>query len=90
MSSITMDGSFVYDIPTKVYFGRDKLNNLGRELAAYGKRVLLCYGVSSAKENGMYERVVKEIEAAGLTLFELPGFKLLKQQDIENILRMCL
>lgn len=30
--------SFIYDIPTKVYFGPNQLGNLGKELAAYGKR----------------------------------------------------
>lgn len=41
--------SFIYDIPTKVYFGPNQLGNLGKELAAYGKKVLLCYGGGSIK-----------------------------------------
>lgn len=48
--------SFIYDIPTKVYFGPNQLGNLGKELAAYGKKVLLCYGGGSIKKSGLYAR----------------------------------
>lgn len=65
--------SFIYDIPTKVYFGKNQLNNLGKELSVYGKKVLLCYGGGSIKKSGLYDRVISEIENAGLELFELGG-----------------
>ena len=32
--------NFVYDIPTKVYFGPDQLSHLGEELKKFGNRVL--------------------------------------------------
>lgn len=64
---------FVYDIPTKVYFGPDQLGNLGPELAKYGKKVLMTYGGGSIKKNGLYDRAVEEIKQAGLELFELSG-----------------
>ena len=32
---------FVYDIPVKVYFGKDQLCHLGEELKKYGQKVLL-------------------------------------------------
>ena len=65
--------SFVYDIPTKVYFGPGQLHHLGPELAAYGKRVLLCYGGGSIKKSGLYDRVAAQVKEAGLELFELSG-----------------
>lgn len=65
--------SFIYDIPTRVYFGENQLKNLGPELAKFGKRVLLTYGGGSIKKTGLYDRVVAEIKAAGLELFELSG-----------------
>lgn len=65
--------SFIYDIPTKVYFGPGQLENLGGELAVFGKKVLLCYGGGSIKKSGLYDRVVTQIKAAGLELFELSG-----------------
>lgn len=35
--------NFVYDIPTKVYFGENQLINLGPELKKFGTRVLMTY-----------------------------------------------
>lgn len=67
--------SFVYDIPTKVYFGRDQLGHLGEELKAFGSRVLLAYGGGSIKRMGLYDAVVAEIEKAGLELYELSGIE---------------
>ncbi|MDF2821900.1 MAG: butanol dehydrogenase [Clostridiales bacterium] len=65
--------NFVYNIPTKVYFGENQLENLGAELSKYGKKVLLTYGGGSIKKIGLYDKVVAEISKAGLELFELSG-----------------
>jgi hypothetical protein len=67
--------SFIYHIPTKVYFGKNQLGHLGEELKKYGKRVLLVYGGGSIKKNGLYDKVVAEINKAGLELFECPGIE---------------
>ena len=68
--------NFVYNIYTKVYFGEGLIEgNLGRELSAYGKKVLLCYGGGSVKRSGLYDRVVKEIKDNGMELFELSGIE---------------
>jgi alcohol dehydrogenase YqhD (iron-dependent ADH family) len=65
--------NFIYDIPTKVYFGENQLGHLGEELSKYGTRVLLTYGGGSIKKIGLYDKVVEEIKSAGLELFELSG-----------------
>ncbi|MFT4144091.1 MAG: iron-containing alcohol dehydrogenase [Mobilitalea sp.] len=65
--------SFVYNVPTKVYFGENQLGNLGAELSKYGKRVLLTYGGGSIKKIGLYDKIVEEVKKAGLELFELSG-----------------
>ncbi|HWS30545.1 MAG TPA: iron-containing alcohol dehydrogenase [Clostridia bacterium] len=67
--------NFIYDIPTKVYFGKNQLGNLGPELGRFGKRVLLCYGGGSIKKTGLYANIVAEIRKAGLELFELSGIE---------------
>lgn len=67
--------SFVYDIPTKVYFGKNQLGHLGEELSKYGKKVLMTYGGGSIKKSGLYDKVVAEIKKAGLELFELSGIE---------------
>lgn len=66
---------FIYDIPTKVYFGEDILKNLTKELSKYGKKVLLTYGSFSIKKNGLYDKIIKEIEKSDLEIFELSGIK---------------
>lgn len=65
--------SFIYDIPTKVYFGNDQLGNLGKEVEKYGKRVLLTYGGGSIKKTGLYDRVMAELNKIGAEVFELSG-----------------
>jgi alcohol dehydrogenase YqhD (iron-dependent ADH family) len=70
-----MNSKFIYDIPTKVYFGENQLEHLGEELSKYGKRVLLTYGGGSIKKTGLYDKVVSEIKRAGLELFELSGIE---------------
>lgn len=66
---------FVYNVPVKVYFGQNQLGNLGAELKNFGQRVLLVYGGGSIKKTGLYDKVVAEIEQAGLELFELSGIE---------------
>ena len=67
--------SFVYDIPTKVYFGSDQLGHLGDELKRFGNRVLLTYGGGSIKRIGLYDKVIAQLKGAGLELFELSGIE---------------
>ncbi len=67
--------NFIYEIPTKVYFGENQLCYLGEELKKYGKRVLLTYGGGSIKKIGLYDKVVEEIKKANLELFEFGGIE---------------
>ena len=67
--------NFVYNIPTKVYFGENQLSNLANELLKFGRRVLMTYGGGSIKRIGLYDRVVSELQAAGIELYELSGIE---------------
>ena len=91
--------SFIYNIPTKVYFGENQLGNLGKELTKFGKRVLLTYGGGSIKRSGLYDRVIAELRGAGMEIFELSGIepnpridsvregvKICKEQSIDVLL----
>ena len=70
-----MINDFVYDIPVRVYFGKDQLKNLFPELKKHGNRVLMTYGGGSIKKIGLYDKVVKAIKDAGMELFELSGIE---------------
>ena len=65
---------FTYYNPTKIYFGKDALENLPAELEQYGKTVLLVYGKGSVKKLGLYDQVLDMLQQAGKTVVELPGF----------------
>ena len=67
--------SFIYNIPTKVYFGENQLGNLGSELRKFGKRVLLTYGGGSIKRSGLYDRIIEELHSADMEIFELSGIE---------------
>ncbi|HJB92596.1 MAG TPA: iron-containing alcohol dehydrogenase [Candidatus Borkfalkia stercoripullorum] len=68
-----MLGNFTYCNPTKLYFGKDALDGLNKELPKYGKNVLLVYGGGSIKKNGIYDKVVAILKANGKEIFEDAG-----------------
>ena len=66
---------FIFDVKTKILFGEDQLENLGREIKKYGNKVLLCYGTGSIKKNGIYDDIVGELKKDGIEYFELAGIE---------------
>lgn len=68
-----MLGDFTYCNPTKLYFGKNALDGLKRELPKYGKNVLLVYGGGSIKRNGIYDKVAAILEECGKTVAEDSG-----------------
>ena len=66
--------SFVYEYPTKVYFGKGAAErHLPGILSAYGSNVLLAYGGGSIKKNGVYEEITGILKAAGKNVTEFTG-----------------
>ena len=68
-----MLGEFNYCNPTKLYFGKDALNNLNVELPKYGKNVVLVYGGGSIKKNGIYDAVMQILKANDKNVAEIAG-----------------
>ncbi len=68
-----MLGNFCYHNPTKVYFGKNAVQNLAEELAHYGKTVQFVYGGGSIKRNGIYDEVVSILRACGKKIVEDGG-----------------
>lgn len=68
-----MLGEFSYCNPTKLYFGKDALNNLNVELPKYGKNVVLVYGGGSIKKNGIYDAVMQILKANDKNVTEIAG-----------------
>ncbi len=68
-----MLGNFTYCNPTRLYFGKDSMQGLEKELPKYGKNVLLVYGGGSIKKNGIYVQVKAALEKCGKNVFEDAG-----------------
>lgn len=64
---------FIFHNPDKVYFGRNQLSNLPKELLHFGKKVLLVYGGGSIKRNGLYDQITALAKDSEIELFELSG-----------------
>ena len=66
--------NFVYDTPTKVYFGKDEELKVGKLIAAFNaKKVLIHYGGKSAKESGLLDRVEDSLKQEKISFVELGG-----------------
>lgn len=90
---------FTYYNPTKIYFGKNSLENLEAELKNYGKNVLLVYGKNSIKKIGLYDEVIKTLKRCGKNVVELAGInanprysqvlegaRLVRENDVDLIL----
>ena len=90
---------FTYYNPTKIYFGKNSLENLEAELKNYGKNVLLVYGKNSIKQIGLYDEVIKTLKRCGKNVVELAGInanprysqvlegaRLVRENDVDLIL----
>lgn len=65
--------NFHYNIPTQIYFGKGQIENLGKKLKEISDKVLLVYGGGSIKKNGLYDKVLNQLEQAGISWQELSG-----------------
>lgn len=66
--------NFVFEYPTKVYFGKGAVKNyLASELKKYGDTVMLAYGGGSIKRNGVYGEVMSVLRECGKKVVEFCG-----------------
>lgn len=66
--------NFTYYTPTKVVFGRKAEEQAGTLVKEQGcKKVLVHYGGGSAKRSGLLDRIVKALEAEGISYVMLGG-----------------
>lgn len=70
-----MKFDFEFYNPTKIFFGRNAMDNLENQLENYGKNILLVYGKASVKKIGLYDTVINALKNTGKTVTELSGIK---------------
>lgn len=66
--------NFNYYAPTKVVFGKEKENEVGKLIKEQNcQKVLIHYGGSSAKKSGLIDKVKKSLEEENINYIELGG-----------------
>jgi len=65
--------NFNYSIPTKIFFGKNKIKVLAGEIKNYGSKVLLVYGGGSIKKSGLYDKITGILKTNDISFWELPG-----------------
>jgi|LGVE01.1.fsa_nt_gb alcohol dehydrogenase YqhD (iron-dependent ADH family) len=66
---------FIFHNPTKIVFGPNMVNKVGKSTANYGKKALLVYGQNSIKRSGVYDQVTSSLQAAGVSWIDHAGVK---------------
>ncbi len=65
---------FIYNTPTKVFFGKDTEKKVGEIIKDYGyKKIMMQYGKESIKKNGLYDVVMKSLAENGVDVVEIGG-----------------
>lgn len=91
---------FIYNTPTKVFFGKGRHKDVGEIVKSYGyKKIMLQYGQGSIKKTGLYDEVMSSLSKSGIEVVEFDGVepnpklsfvreavKVAKEQKVELIL----
>jgi alcohol dehydrogenase YqhD (iron-dependent ADH family) len=65
--------NFNFLCPTQIIFGRGTEARVGSECRRYSAKVLFHYGGGSIKKTGLYEKIVRSLNEAGVEYVELAG-----------------
>ena len=65
---------FIYNTPTKVYFGKDKELEVGKIISEYGfTKIMIQYGKRSVKSSGLLDRVTNSLKQFNIEYVECGG-----------------
>lgn len=64
---------FIYNVPTRIAFGRGQIEMLPKFIREYGTKVLLVYGGGSIKRTRIYDDAIGLMKKAKITYMELSG-----------------
>ena len=92
--------NFDFISPTKIFFGKDKENEVGKIISSYGfNKIALVIGGGSIKKIGLYNKVVNSLNENNIEFIEISGvepnpklthvknaIKLLEKEDIQLVL----
>lgn len=91
--------NFNYNLPINLLFGRGRINEVGCEVAKYGKKVLIVTGRSSTKKSGLLDKtkslleeakveyeVFDKVEQNPLTTTVYEGVEVIKETGCDSVL----
>ena len=65
---------FIYNTPTKVYFGKGKEKEVGQIINQLGfSKIMIQYGKDSIKKSGLYDIVMQSLKENGIQVVEMGG-----------------
>ena len=67
--------NFNFQAPTKILFGENMIEQIGKEITKYGKKVLLVYGGGSIKKIGVYDTIIQLFQKNEIEYVELSGIQ---------------
>lgn len=76
---------FVLYNPTKIIFGKNSMKGIAEHIKPFGKKVLITYGKGSIKQNGIYDKVIKEL--TGFDVREFGGIE--SNPRVETVRKAC-
>jgi len=95
-----METNFIFNLPTKLYFGKGEENKVGEILVEHGvNKVMIIYGSRFAKESGLLDRVIDSIHKTNIKFvlfggarpnptieFVREGVELARKENVDFIL----
>lgn len=67
--------NFIYHNPTKIIFGKNEVEKLGQECKLYGSKALVLIGRGSVKRNGLYARIISNLNMNEIKSVTYEGIK---------------
>ncbi len=65
---------FIFNTPTKVYFGKGKEKEVGQIISELGyKKIMLQYGKDSIKKSGLYDVIINSLKQSAIEVVEMGG-----------------
>lgn len=64
---------FILHLSTRYIFGKDSFSHISKEAKKFGSKVLVLYGGGSIKQNGVYSRVMEQLQ--GFEVKEFSGIE---------------
>lgn len=66
---------FDFQLPTKIYFGPGKINNIGKYLKPIGKKALVATGRSSMRKLGVLDKITVHLKKGGIESVVFEGIE---------------